>query len=134
MEIERELTELAGKPLQVTFTPQVVPLVRGILSTLYGRLAPGATQSTVLEAYREMYRNEPFIAVKTLSDPVGTSDVRGSNRLIVTVACDERAGVFRAISHVDNLVKGQAGSALQNLNAMFGLTETLGLDQPGAHP
>jgi len=111
-----------------------VPLVRGILSTLYGRLAPGATQSTLLEAYREMYRDEPFIAVKTHSDPVGTSDVRGSNRLIVTVACDERTGVFRVVSHVDNLVKGQAGSALQNLNAMFGLPETLGLDQPGGHP
>lgn len=134
MEIERELTELAGKALRLTFTPQVVPLVRGILSTLYGRLAPGATQSKVLEAYREMYRDEPFITVKTPSDPVGTSDVRGSNRLIVTVACDERTGVFRAVSHVDNLVKGQAGSALQNLNVMFGLPETLGLNQPGGHP
>ena len=109
-------------------------LVRGILATLYGRLAPGATQSTVLEAYREMYRDEPFITVKAHSDAVGTSDVRGSNRLIVTVACDERTGLFRAVSHVDNLVKGQAGSALQNLNAMFGLDETLGLGQPGAHP
>jgi N-acetyl-gamma-glutamyl-phosphate reductase len=134
MEIERELSELAGQPLCVTFTPQVVPLVRGILSTLYGRLAPGATQSSVLEAYREMYRDEPFIAVKTPSDPVGTSDVRGSNRLVVTVACDERTGAFRVVSHVDNLIKGQAGSALQNLNVMFGLAETLGLQQPGAHP
>jgi N-acetyl-gamma-glutamyl-phosphate reductase len=134
MEIERELSDLAGQPLRVTFTPQVVPLVRGILSTLYGRLAKGATQATVLEAYREMYRDEPFIAVKTASDPVGTSDVRGSNRLVVTVACDERTGTFRVVSHVDNLVKGQAGSALQNLNVMFGLAETLGLQQPGAHP
>jgi N-acetyl-gamma-glutamyl-phosphate reductase len=134
MEIEHELTELAGRPLSVTFTPQVVPLVRGILATLYGRLAPGATQSTVLEAYQEMYRDEPFITIKTQADPVGTSDVRGSNRLIITVACDERAGAFRVISHLDNLVKGQAGSALQNLNVMFGLAETLGLDQPGGHP
>jgi len=134
MEIERELSLLAGRPLRVTFTPQVVPMVRGILSTLYGRLAKGATQSSALEAYREMYRDEPFLAVKTPSDPVGTSDVRGSNRLVVTVACDERTGSFRAVSHVDNLVKGQAGSALQNLNAMFGLEETLGLQQPGAHP
>lgn len=134
MEIERELSLLAGQPLRVSFTPQVVPLVRGILSTLYGRLAPGATQSSALEAYREMYRDEPFIAVKSPSDAVGTSDVRGSNRLVVTLACDERTGTFRAISHVDNLVKGQAGSALQNLNVMFGLPETLGLQQPGAHP
>ncbi len=134
MEIERELSELAGQPLRVTFTPQVVPLVRGILSTLYGRLAAGASQSRLLEAYRETYREEPFIAVKTPSEPVGTSDVRGSNRLVVTVACDERTGVFRVVSHVDNLVKGQAGSALQNLNVMCGLAETLGLQQPGAHP
>jgi N-acetyl-gamma-glutamyl-phosphate reductase len=134
MEIERELSELAGGSLHVTFTPQVVPLVRGILSTLYGRLAPGATQASVLEACREMYRNEPFITVKTHTDAVGTSDVRGSNRLILTVACDERTGTFRVISHVDNLVKGQAGSALQNLNAMSGLPETLGLQHPGAHP
>ena len=60
--------------------------------------------------------------------------MRGSNRLIVTVACDERTGTFRVVSHVDNLIKGQAGSALQNLNVMCGLTETLGLQQPGAHP
>jgi N-acetyl-gamma-glutamyl-phosphate reductase len=134
MEIERELSDLAGRPVSVTFTPQVVPMVRGILSSLYGRLAQGVTQAKVLEAYRETYRGEPFLKVKTFSDPVGTSDVRGSNRLIVTVACDERTGMFRVISHIDNLVKGQAGSALQNMNVMFGLRETLGLDQPPAHP
>jgi N-acetyl-gamma-glutamyl-phosphate reductase len=134
MEIERELSDLAGQPIAVIFTPQVVPMVRGILSCLYGRLAHGATQDKVLSAYRDTYRDEAFLKVKTFSDPVGTSDVRGSNRLIVTIACDERTGTFRAISHVDNLVKGQAGSALQNMNVMFGLGETLGLDQPPAHP
>jgi N-acetyl-gamma-glutamyl-phosphate reductase len=134
MEIERELSDLAGRPVAVTFTPQVVPMVRGILSSLYGRLAKGATQEKVLEAYREAYRGEPFLKVKPFSEAVGTSDVRGSNRAIVTIACDERTGMFRAISHIDNLVKGQAGSALQNMNVMFGLEETLGLDQPPAHP
>lgn len=134
MEIERELGDLAGRAVQVTFTPQVVPLVRGILSTLYGRLPAGVSQERVLEAYRSMYANEPFIKVKNFTDPVGTSDVRGSNRAIVTVACDERTGTFRVISHIDNLVKGQAGSALQNMNALFGLPETLGLDLPPQHP
>ena len=57
-----------------------------------------------------------------------------ANRLFVTVACDERTSTFRVVSHVDNLVKGQAGSALQNLNVMFGLPETLGLAQPSQHP
>jgi len=134
MEIERELGDLAGRPVSVTFTPQVVPMVRGILSTLYGRLAQGVTQARVLEAYREAYREEAFIKVKSFAEPVGTSDVRGSNRAILTVACDERTGMFRVVSHIDNLVKGQAGSALQNMNVMFGLPETLGLSLPPAHP
>jgi N-acetyl-gamma-glutamyl-phosphate reductase len=134
MEIERELGDLAGRPVSVTFTPQVIPMVRGILSTLYGRLQPGISQEKVLEAYRAAYRDEAFIKVKSLEEPVGTADVRGSNRAIVTIACDERTGTFRAVSHIDNLVKGQAGSALQNMNVMFGLAETLGLDLPPAHP
>lgn len=134
MEIERELSDLASKPVRITFTPQVVPLVRGILSTLYGRLPAGVTHEQVLQAYRDEYDEEPFFRVKNFTDPVGTSDVRGSNRLIVTVACDDRTGTFRVISHVDNLVKGQAGSALQNMNAMFGLPETMGLDLPPQHP
>jgi N-acetyl-gamma-glutamyl-phosphate reductase len=134
MEIERELGRLAGRDVAVTFTPQVVPAVRGILSTLYGRLAPGTTQAFVLEAYREAYRDEPFLLVKNFDQPVGTADVRGSNRLVLTVACDERTGMFRVVSHVDNLVKGQAGSALQNMNVMCGLEETLGLGHPTMHP
>jgi N-acetyl-gamma-glutamyl-phosphate reductase len=134
MEIERELSALAGKDVKVTFTPQVIPMTRGILSTLYGRLAAGATQAKVLDAYRITYDKEPFIVVKSFADAVQTGDVRGSNRVILTVACDERTGTFRVVSHLDNLVKGQAGSAVQNLNVMFGLDETLGLGWPGAHP
>ncbi len=134
MEIERELGELAGTPVRVTFTPQVVPMVRGILASLYGRLAPGVTHAQVLAAYREEYAREPFLKVQDFTSPAGTSDVRGSNRVLVTVACDERTGTFRVISHIDNLVKGQAGSALQNMNVMFGLPETLGLDGAPQHP
>lgn len=134
MEIERELSLLAGETIRVTFTPQVVPMTRGILSTLYGRLAAGVTQTKVLEAYRAFYATSPFVKVKEGTSPAGTADVRGSNRVLITVACDERAGIFRVISHIDNLVKGQAGSAVQNLNVMFGFDETLGLLFPGAHP
>jgi N-acetyl-gamma-glutamyl-phosphate reductase len=134
MEIERELTAAAGKPVKVTFTPQVVPMTRGILSTLYGRLPSGVTQAQVLDAYRSLYEGETFVRVKNFTDPVSTADVRGSNRVILTVACDERAGIFRVISHIDNLVKGQAGSALQNMNVMFGLPESLGLALPPQHP
>lgn len=134
MEIEHELSALAGETINVTFTPQVIPMTRGILSTLYGRLPVGVTHAQVLDAYKSMYANEPFLYVQDFTAPAGTSDVRGSNRVLLTVACDERTGTFRIISHIDNLVKGQAGSALQNMNVLFGLNETLGLDQPGAHP
>lgn len=134
MEIERELSDLAGTSIRVTFTPQVIPMVRGILSTLYGRLPAGVTHTQILSTYRDTFVDEPFLEVRDFTEPVGTNDVRGSNRLIVTVATDERTGIFRVISHVDNLVKGQAGSALQNMNAMFGLPETMGLGLPPQHP
>ncbi len=134
MEVERELSELSGSGVNITFTPQVVPMSRGIMSTLYGILKPGVTQQQVLEAYQEMFAAEPFVLVRDFAYPGSTGAVRGSNRCLLTVACDERTGVFRVISHIDNLMKGQAGSAVQNLNVMFGFAETTGLDNPGAHP
>ena len=134
MEVERELSELAGNSINITFTPQVVPMSRGIMSSLYGVLKDGVTHNDVLEAYQEMFADEPFILVKDFDFPGSTGAVRGSNRCMLTVACDERTGTFRVISHIDNLLKGQAGSAVQNLNVMFGFEETVGLDAPGAHP
>jgi len=134
IEIENEISKLNGKEVKVTFTPQVLPMTRGILSAIYGRMPSGITHKKVLEAYKQQYANERFFFVKDAKDSVSTSDVRGSNRVIVTVACDDRTGVFRVISHIDNLVKGQAGSALQNMNVMFDLPEDMGLTQPGSHP
>ena len=120
--------------MNVTFTPQVVPACRGILSTLYGLLPAGVTQAKVLDAYRAFYAGARFVRVLDAKDTVTTAHVRGSNFANVQVACDERTGTFRIISHIDNLMKGQAGSALQNLNVMFGLDEATGLDFPGRHP
>ena len=134
MEIERELSAVAGREVRVTFTPQVAPASRGILASLYGRLRDGAKQADVLAAYQAAYRNEPFVKVKGPEFAAGTSAVRGSNRCVVSVACDDRTGTFRVLSYIDNLMKGQAGSAVQNLNVMFGLPETAGLDLPGPHP
>lgn len=134
MEIERELSLAAGTEITVTFTPQVTPMCRGIMSTLYGMLPEGVGQKHILDCYRDVYAGEKFILVKDASVAASTADVRGSNRCLVTVAADERTGVFRVISHIDNLVKGQAGSAAQNINIMFGYPEDMGLDSPGAHP
>lgn len=132
MEIERELSRLANASWRVTFTPQVVPMARGILASLYGRLPTGMNQTRVLAAYQDFYADSPFVRVAETC--TGTAEVRGSNRCVITVACDERTNTFRVVSHIDNLMKGQAGSALQNLNVMCGLEETLGLDGPGSHP
>ncbi len=135
MEIERELSLAAGgREVRVSFTPQVVPMTRGIMSCLYGRLPQGVTGKRILECYKSAYAGDGFVLVRDASRPASTGDVRGSNRCLLTVAADERAGLFRVISHIDNLVKGQAGSAAQNLNVMFGYPEDMGLDAPGAHP
>ncbi len=135
MEIERELSLAAGgKPVNVTFTPQVVPMTRGILSSLYGRLPAGTGQKRILECYRDTYAKDGFLLVRDGAAAGGTITVRGTNRCLLTVAADERTGVFRVISHIDNLVKGQAGSAAQNMNILFGFPEDAGLDHPGAHP
>lgn len=133
-EIERELSLQAGEAIQVTFTSQVVPLCRGIMSTLYGDLTMNTSEAEVLEAYRAFYADDPFVRVFGSTAPVGTCHVRGTNYCNLVVSVDERTQRLRLVSHIDNLVKGQAGSALQNMNLLFGLPETSGLNQPGAYP
>jgi N-acetyl-gamma-glutamyl-phosphate reductase len=134
-EVERELGLLAGQEITLTFTPHVVPLCRGILSTLYARLAPGQTPSSAEEAYRAFYRDEAFVRVFGQSTAARTSaHVRGSNFCNLSVNADERTGTLIVVSMIDNLVKGQAGSAVQNMNLMFGLEETAGLLLPGQIP
>lgn len=134
MEVERQLALLGGGEVALTFTPQVVPQCRGIMSCLYGKLAPGVSGAQVLQAYQDAYAAAPFVLVAGAASAACTADVRGANRCLLTVACDERAGTFRVISHIDNLLKGQAGNVLQCLNLMCALPETMGLERPGAHP
>lgn len=133
-EIERELGLLAKAPIVVTFTAHVVPLCRGILSTLYANLAPDVSADDALNTYRKAYDGERFVKVFDASAPVGSPDVRGTNRCNLVVSIDERANRLRVVSYIDNLVKGQAGSALQNMNLLFGLPEQMGLDRPGMYP
>jgi N-acetyl-gamma-glutamyl-phosphate reductase len=134
MEVETQLGLVHGEPVSVTFTPQAVPMARGILSVIYAPLAEGVTQEKVLGLYRDTYAQEPFVRVYDHTGPAGTALVRGTNRCNINVACDERTGTFRVVTHLDNLVKGQAGSAVQNMNVMFDLPEMMGLDAPAQHP
>jgi N-acetyl-gamma-glutamyl-phosphate reductase len=134
MEVERELERVAGRPIRVTFTAQVVPLCRGILSCLYGTLAEGITPAAVQEAYRTFHRGNGFVRLCDKNSGVGTLHVRGSNFCNLIVDVDERTRRLRVVSHIDNLMKGQAGNALQNMNILFGLPENTGMSGPGQYP
>lgn len=133
-EIERELGLLSDEPVVITFTAQVVPVCRGIMSTLYATLKSPTTEVEALEAYREFHRDNHFVRVFDSQASVGSMHVRGTNYCNLVVSVDERAGRLRVVSYIDNLVKGQAGSALQNMNLLFGLPEERGLNQPGIFP
>jgi N-acetyl-gamma-glutamyl-phosphate reductase len=134
MEIERELSVAANKPVNVTLVTQVVPVTRGIMTCIYAKAAAGVSYDTLLDAYRSSYANEPFVRVFGEKETAGNRTIRGSNRCALWVNLDRRTGTVIVVSHIDNLVKGQAGSAVQCMNAMFGIDETAGLRSPGAYP
>jgi N-acetyl-gamma-glutamyl-phosphate reductase len=133
-EIERELSLLAGESIVITFTAQVVPVCRGIMSTIYADLKSPTKASELTETYRGYYAKEPFVRVMDRSASIGSMHVRGTNRCVLVVDVDERVNRLRVISYIDNLVKGQAGSAVQNMNRLFGLEETVGLALPSQYP
>jgi len=133
-EVERELSLQAGRDIKITFTAQVVPVCRGILSTLYGTLVKPMTEAELVALYQEFYKDSPFVRVYPSSAPIGTLHVRGTNFCNLVVSVDARVNRLRIVAHIDNLMKGQAGSALQNMNLMFGLPETTGLSRPGMYP
>ncbi len=133
-EVERELGLLAGEPLRVTFTAQVVPVCRGILSCLYGTLRPSVKLEDVKEAYQAFYPAGGFVRLCERDSGIGTAHVRGSNYCALVLDVDERTRRLRVVACIDNLMKGQAGNALQNLNLIRGLPENTGLTQPGRYP
>jgi N-acetyl-gamma-glutamyl-phosphate reductase len=122
-EIEQIIGRATGKSVQVTFTPHLVPMDRGILTTAYSRPLQDLNEQQVYEAWRECYANEPF--VRLVEHLPGTKDTVDTNY------CDLTARIVRSrlitISVLDNLIKGASGAAVQNLNVMFGFPETLGL-------
>lgn len=133
-EIEQGLSRLADEPVQLSFTPHLVPMTRGIMATCYARLDRAATSETVHALYREWYGNEPFIDICTPGVLPETKHVSGSNVCRIGTAVDERLGRVTVISVLDNLVKGAAGQALQNFNLICGLPETMGLEGLPLYP
>ncbi|MEW8977706.1 MAG: N-acetyl-gamma-glutamyl-phosphate reductase [Symbiobacterium sp.] len=126
-EIEQTLSDLAGERVVVSFTPHLVPMTRGILATGYFTLRRDLSTEQAVELFREFYAGEPFVRVRPAGDLPATKQVWGSNYCDIGVKVDRRTGRALVISVIDNLVKGAAGQAIQNMNLMFGLPETTGL-------
>jgi N-acetyl-gamma-glutamyl-phosphate reductase len=127
-EIEQELSLLAGEGLQVTFTPHLVPMDRGILSTVYARPHKPTSTEKLLAVYNDFYRGEPFVRVLPQGCLPSTAFVRGSNFCDLSPVVDARTGRIIIVSAIDNLVKGASGQAVQNMNIVCGFPETMGLD------
>lgn len=132
-EIEHALSHVGGTPVQVLFTPHLVPMTRGILSTCVARPAvEGLTTAAALDRYRDYYADEPFVVV--VDDPPQTKATLGANTAQVTVRVDPRTGSVLAMGAIDNLVKGASGQAVQAANLVLGLPETTGLPMVGMMP
>ena len=127
-EIEQELSLLAGKSVTITFTPHLVPMDRGILSTCYATPKKPISTEKLVQLYREFYADEPFVRVLPQGALPSTAFVRGSNFCDIAPMVDSRTGRIIIVSAIDNLVKGAAGQAVQNMNLVSGLPETMGLE------
>lgn len=127
-EIEQELSELAGQNVTITFTPHLVPMDRGILSTIYATPTRDVTVEELVALYADTYKNEPFVRALPQGQFPSTAFVRGSNFCDIGVTIDSRSNRIVLVSAIDNLVKGASGQAIQNMNLVCGFPETLGLE------
>ena len=125
-EMEQTLSKAAGAPVRLTFVPHL-PVNRGILATCYARVRPGVTLEQLEETYRERYGGEYFIRLLPKGRVADIKNVWYSNFCDISLHLDKRTSTFIAISAIDNMVKGAAGQAVQNMNLAFGLEETAGL-------
>ena len=133
-EIEQELSRVAGREVRIVFTPHLVPMTRGILSTSYVRPKGGLTAERASEVARAFYEGSPSVHVLDAGACPDTLWVRASNRAHVSYALDARTGLLIAQGAIDNLVKGASGQAVQCLNLRLGLAEGAGLGAPAAWP
>jgi len=133
-EMEQALAEAAGDEVTVSFTPMLAPMPRGILATTTARLADGVTTEELHEALRAAYVDELFVSVLTPGSWPQTGATLGANSVHLQVAADRHSGRAVVVSSIDNLVKGAAGSAVQNANIALGLPEAAGLSIVGVAP
>ncbi len=131
-EMEEVLSEISQKDIKLTFTPHLLPLQRGILSTVYANLNKKVSKNEVMEIYKNFYKGDVFIRIK---DSVPSlSNVRGSNFCDIGFEIDENNNRIVIVSVIDNMIKGASGQAVQNMNVMFNLKETEGLSPYPYYP
>ena len=133
-EIEQELSILAGREMKISFTPHLLPVKRGILSTIYAKLEKNVTAEEATTLYREFYREESFVRICRAGQFPNLSSVVGSNFCDIGVTVDKRTGRLIVVSVIDNLIKGASGQAIQNMNLMSGLPEETGLPLVALYP
>ncbi|MBT8419968.1 MAG: N-acetyl-gamma-glutamyl-phosphate reductase [Gammaproteobacteria bacterium] len=133
-EILQGLSAIAGHSTELTFVPHLTPMIRGIHATLYARFATNASSVDLQEVFDTRYRNEPFVDVLPPGSHPATNSVRGSNYCRIACHRPQSGQTVVVLSVIDNLGKGAAGQAVQNMNIMFGLEEKTGLDMPALLP
>ena len=127
-EIHAQLTQLAGTDLQFIFVPHLIPMIRGMLSTIYVKLTDKSNTIDLQALYQQRYQHERFVDVMPAGSLPETRSVRGSNQLRIALHKQADSGYLTLVVVQDNLVKGAAGQAVQNMNIMFDLPETTGLE------
>jgi N-acetyl-gamma-glutamyl-phosphate reductase len=133
-EMEQELSALAGKPVCLTFSPHLVPMTRGMLSTVYINLNEPISDEKLVEHYRSFYKDEYFVRVLNPGKFASSQHVRSSNFCDIGLKVDSRNQRLIITSALDNLIKGASGQAIQNMNIMLGLDEKMGLTAPATFP
>lgn len=133
-ELDQEFSKAAGKDVVVSFTPHLLPMNRGIFSTIYVRGRRGKIAQDLHEILAKQYEKEPFVHVLPFGKTPHSRHVRGSNMTFIGVAADRIPGRAIIVSTLDNLTKGASGQAVQNMNLVLGFAETLGIDQPPMFP
>ena len=126
-EIEQTLSKLSGKDVIITFVPHLLPVNRGIISTCYARIKDGVTFEQIRAEYESFYRDEFFVRLLPDGANADIHNIKYSNFCDISLHYDKRTNTLVAVSAIDNMVKGAAGQAIQNMNIIFGLDEKTGL-------
>ncbi len=132
-EIEQELSIIANEDILISFTPHLVPMKRGILSTAYANLNNTYSANELIDLFKDFYKDDFFVRIYDKGTLPETKNVTGSNFIDIGLSVDSRLNRLVVVSALDNLIKGAAGQAVQNMNIMFNLNEASGLTSPGLY-